>query len=298
MLIMSFLESIAFFSDRLVQFSPELAEAVSSPSLAPAAWHSCTPDGLRQIDPIHFFMSIATASADAPLDIYVKAHKVPISRLVSAPDSVRRSVFVRAPGLELPMVIARGVVENDALLEIIDGESFMDWARSVGLAEVNVRAIPCTVAEAHILRVRLNTNRGRPLVGAGLVKSIVAALTSNPDLLARLTSNPKDEQHVTQRDVARQLFCLRSAASVNRALAILSGKSVGKKRDIEMDMALRTFRSMTQAAGRRDQRAVVDALIAHKRAIDTLLAQKLGVKVESLDSTLAVLKTPPSEPKL
>ncbi len=281
---MSLYEELSFFGARIAALSPQLAKALGNLTDYRAHWFSTDSASTVLIDPLHFFTAVASQSVELAPALRVEPNQIPLARISSSRGAVVRTEFMLKQGQGKPIVITR--LSENGSHEIIDGESFVAWARESELTDVNVIALPCTAVEALILRVRLNGGPRRSLGGAGLVTTIVEVLKASPALVARLTSDPKAPGHLTQREAARLVFCLTSASSVNRALEILGYKSTAPKPVNEFGSARTTFRSVTKAAAKRDEREVLAALIAHKREVDQLLAKKLGVAVEGLETVL------------
>lgn len=282
---MSLHEDLSLSSARVAALSPELAKAIGSQTDHRSPWFSTDSAGVVLIDPLHFFTAVATRSEEVAPALRIEYQSTPLAQLVSSPGAKVRADYVPKPGVNKPVVIAR--LSESGLHEIIDGEAYAAWARETNLTDVNVITLPCTAVEALILRVRLNAGPHRPLGGAGLVTTIVEVLKASPTLVARMTSDPKAVNHITQREAAKSVFCLGSSSSVNRALEVLGYKSKAPKPVNEFGSARTTFRSVTKVAAQRDERQVVSALIAHKREVDVLLATKLKVPVERLETTLA-----------
>lgn len=286
---MGLFEPLPSFSARIAAISPQLAQALTKMAAfnnENAPWFRKSVDGTLVVDPIHLFTAIATGSDHLDPALKLEAQPIPFTQLVSFPGAKVRGKFTLTLGRPFPTVIARRG-QGDAQFEIIDGEAYVAWARKLELPTANVIVLPCTVGEGRILRVRLNVNRGYQLKGRSLVAELVDALRASPALLERLTSGPKTPGHLTQRDAALHVFALGSAASVNRALAIVMGGTTSVQGPDEVQNALATFRSVKMAARGRDQFKMLRALIAHKRAIDDALARQLSVDVAELDWALA-----------
>lgn len=286
---MSLFETVPHFSARIAALSPQLSQAIATlvnTTKENIPWIRKSADGGLVIDPLHLFTAIATGADYLDPSLKLEARPIPLTQLVSFQRTKARGKFTLTPGRPLPTVIARGD-EDDAQLQIIDGEAFVDWARKLELKTVNVIVLPCTEGEGRILRVRLNVNRGTKLQGGSLVAEIVEALKASPDLLSRLTSDTKAPEHLTQRDAAERVFALGSAASVNRALAIVTGTTSSVQKPDEFVAALTTFRVLKRASRGRDHNKLLDALIAHKRAVDEALARQLDVDVTELDRALS-----------
>lgn len=297
---MSTYENLDTFKTRVAAFSIKLARALAKLPNHEAPWFGKDTSGALVVDPVHLFTAIATESDRLDPSIRIYPLTVPLARLVSFPGTTQRGKFTITQGRPLPTVIAREI-QNSSSFEIIDGEAYVAWARKLEFTAINVIAIPCTIGEGRILRVRLNVNRGHKLEGKSLVAEIADALKASPELLARLTSDIGAPGHLTQRDAALHVFALGSAASVNRALAIVMGSTKSVHKPEEIVAALATFRSVKRSAKGSDRSKLVSALIAHKRAIDEALARKLNVDVAELDSAIARLpaderQRPPSRP--
>lgn len=282
---MSLHEELHIFSARIATLSPRLANAIGNLNDYSAPWFSTDPAGTVLIDPLHFFTAVASGLVGLSPTLRIEPQSTPLAQLVSSPGAVVRTKFVLKPGKAKPVIITRML--DECRHEIIDGEAYVAWARNSNLTDVNVIALPCTPGEGLILRVRLNAGPRRSLGGPGLVATLVEALKATPALLARLTSDTKAVDHITQREAATAVFCLGSASSVNRALEDLGYKAKTPKPVNEFGPARATFRRVTEAAGKRDDRKVLAALIAHKREVDALLAKKLGVPISGLETTVA-----------
>jgi hypothetical protein len=282
---MSFYEALPVFSARIAALSPELANAIGNLNDYRAPWFSTDSVGTVLIDPLHFFTALATRSDEVAPALQIEPQPTPLAQLVSSPKAKVRANYIPRPGQTKPVVIARLIKSGQ--YEIIDGEAFVAWGRVSALTDVNVIVLPCTPGEGLILRVRLNAGPHRSLGGPGLVETLVQALKASPALLARLTSDTKAVDHITQREAATAVFCLGSASSVNRALEDLGYKAKTPKPVNEFGPVRATFRSVTEAAGKRDDRKVLAALIAHKREVDQLLAKRLRIDVGHLESELA-----------